>query len=75
MKYIPFRKHICKILKKLLSIVEENEIEYQPEISSPERRHGIVSVIGKETGLIKKRIRVFLMTPEIEEKIKELDFN
>ncbi len=62
MTYIPFRKHICQILKKLLSIIEENDVTYYPAISSTEGKHCVMNATGKETGLIKKRKRIFLST-------------
>ncbi len=63
MKYIPFRKHICRILKKILSAVEKTHPVYSP----PQRdQHGrpycMVSMRGNETGLIKTRIQVHLLT-------------
>jgi len=60
MTYIPFRKHICKILKKLLSVVEENDVKYYPAISSSEGTFCKISIIGKETGLIKRNKRAGL---------------
>ncbi len=60
MTHFTFRKLICKFLKKLLFILEENETEYYPAISSTEGTFCKISVIGKETGLVKKNKRVGL---------------
>lgn len=61
MTYIPFRKYICRILKKLLFIFEENDVTYFPAVSSSEGKFCKISITGKETKLPKRNKRVVLL--------------
>lgn len=63
MKYIPFRKPICHILKKMLSAVEKTHPKYSPTQRDPcGRPYCMVTMVGNETGLIKTQGRVHLLS-------------
>lgn len=66
MKYIPFRKRICSILKKMLSAIEKTHLEYTPiQDEQYKRSCCMVNVVGNETGEVKTRTRVFLLADEL----------
>ncbi len=71
--YIPFRKDICKVLKKILLRVEENTLVCSPAVSSSEGRCCTVTFVGVDTGCKKKSVRVLLATSRVEESLKKLN--